>query len=274
MPTTATSSSLALLLFFAVPLAATSPQLDPYAGPKPIAVLIETNPWAMVIGSDTPRVAVYETGEVIYLKVVGESADYRHFQLAPAAFSQLERRLGPVLALAGLKSFYDIAPGVTDQPRSQFYLRDGAHEATAAVYGLMAPTTRLPGYTSFPGAGAPDVLPRELLEIDDARSTTWIPSYLEVELWDYSYAPEASVHWPKDWPGLDTAGVKRGTSFSIFLPGSQLPRLRALLASRPAKGAVEVSGNKMMASYRYCFPGEPSWQSAFAQASAKAARRR
>lgn len=36
--------------------------VDPYQGPKPVAVLVQTDPWAMVIGSDTPLVAIYDDG--------------------------------------------------------------------------------------------------------------------------------------------------------------------------------------------------------------------
>ena len=41
---------------------------DPFKGPKPIVVLIQTNPWLSVIGSDIPIVAVYEDGQIIYQK--------------------------------------------------------------------------------------------------------------------------------------------------------------------------------------------------------------
>lgn len=40
----------------------------PVAEPTPVLVFIQTDPWKMVIGSDTPRVAVYDTGEVIFVK--------------------------------------------------------------------------------------------------------------------------------------------------------------------------------------------------------------
>jgi hypothetical protein len=29
-------------------------------------------------------------------------------------------------------------------------------------------------------------------------------AHVEVMLWDYSYAPDASIHWPKDWPALNS----------------------------------------------------------------------
>ena len=43
---------------------------SPFDGEKPVIVLIQTDPWKMVIGSDTPFLAVYESGRIIYYKVV------------------------------------------------------------------------------------------------------------------------------------------------------------------------------------------------------------
>jgi hypothetical protein len=43
--------------------------IDPFKGPKPIAVLIQTDPWLMVIGSDTPMVTIYDDGQIVYRKM-------------------------------------------------------------------------------------------------------------------------------------------------------------------------------------------------------------
>ena len=40
--------------------------IEPFAGPKPIAVMLQENPWAAVMGAETPRIAIYENGDVIY----------------------------------------------------------------------------------------------------------------------------------------------------------------------------------------------------------------
>lgn len=63
---------LVLPLFSACPTLAAG--FDPFAGPKPLAVLIQSDPWAMVIGSDTPRVAIYENGRVIFVQRSGRTA--------------------------------------------------------------------------------------------------------------------------------------------------------------------------------------------------------
>jgi hypothetical protein len=37
----------------------------PFGGPRPLAVMLETDPWPMVIGSDTPSFVLYEDGQLI-----------------------------------------------------------------------------------------------------------------------------------------------------------------------------------------------------------------
>ena len=252
-------------------------EFSPFDGPKPIAIFLQSNPWAKVIGSDTPRVAVYEDGEIIYARKLNNRLDYFHLKLNEEAFAEVRKKLEPVLALKELKPAFDMVPRVTDQPRAMFYLRDGEREATTTVYGLLDSGTRQTPYTSLPDAPMPDVPPDELLtlhrwlcELDFADAEEWVPKYVEVLLWGYSYAPDPSINWPKQWPSLTSERVvRRGKLTSIFLDGSMLPKLRNFLASRSPKGAVELDGSKWAASYRYTFVGEPIWRHAFSEAAKK-----
>jgi hypothetical protein len=248
---------------------------DPFEGPKPIAIFIQSNPWAMVIGSDTPRVAAYENGDLIFAKKINDRLTYHYVKLDKVGLEKVRERLKPVLELKHLKPSYDISPNVTDQPEAMFYCRDGDREAATTVYGLMADGTKLPAYTQFPDDAKPTEPPEELLklhkwlsEIDYPNSKQWTPKYVEVMLWDYSYAPEASIQWPKDWPSLNSArALKRGDSYSIFMNGSMLSQLRKFLATQKEKGAVEIEGKKMAVEYRFTFPSEPAWRKAFAAAA-------
>jgi hypothetical protein len=248
-----------------------SPFDNPLAGPKPITVLIQTDPWAMVIGADTPRVAVYEDGEVIFLKESGAKPKYHHKKLSETELSDFKKRLAPAVGLKDLKRSYNLSPNVTDQPSSLFYIQDGGHESVTSVYGLRATGKKLPAYTTRAGTSETDTLPEELIElhkflssIDYSDSKEWIPPYLEVMIWPYEYAPETSIIWPKDWPGLDSKrAVKHGNSYSIYVDGSTLPELQKFLKTRKEKGAVEIGGKKWAVSYRYEFPGEAVWMKAF-----------
>lgn len=53
---------LAIIIALCVTSVCTAAEFDPFEGPKPLAIFIQSDPWAMVIGSDTPRVAIYENG--------------------------------------------------------------------------------------------------------------------------------------------------------------------------------------------------------------------
>ena len=224
----------------------------------------------MVIGSDTPRVAIYDDGQVIFAKKVKDRRVYHHVALDKADLAKLSDRLKPVLALKDLKPNYNIRPNVTDQPEAMFYLRDGDRVAATSVYGLKAAGTALPAFTVFPNGPKPVVPPEQLLKLhtwlcsfDLPKSEEWTPKYVEVMLWDYSYAPDPSIHWPKEWPSLKSErAIKRGDSYSIYLDGALLPKLREFLATEREKGAVEVDGKKLAASYRFVFPGEPVWRKA------------
>jgi hypothetical protein len=236
---------------------------DPFAGPKPVAVFIEVNPWLMVIGSDTPRVAIYENGEVIFAKNIGESYAYHTSRLTAAELSALEGRWLAIFGTTPKKDGYDVSHA-TDQATAWFYLRHGGKTFATNVYGwdcrrsLPAPAKLEPQ----------DTPPAELAElhktfcaIDFAASREWTPKYVEVMFWDYGYAPQSSVAWPKKWPDLRSErAFRRGNAWSVFLDGSQLADLRAFLKERNEKGAVELDGKKWAVAYRFTFPSEPTWR--------------
>ena len=256
-------------------------EFNPFEGPKPVAVFIQSDPWLMMIGSDTPRMAIYDDGQVIFAKKVGDRLVYHHATVNKETLATLRERLKPVLALKGLKPWYNIRPNVTDQPEAMFYLCDGDRQITSRVYGLTIEGMKSPPSTAYPDAPEPDVPPIELSKLhkwlsglDFRQSKEWTPKYVEVMLWDFSYAPDPSIKWPKQWPSLDSdRTLKRGNDqYSVFLDGAMLPKLREFLATRKEKGAVELAGKKFAVSYRRTFPGEPIWMAAFYAAAEKAAK--
>lgn len=221
-------------------------------------------------------VAVYENGEIIFVKKVNDQLVYHHITLDGNELEKVREKLKPVLALNDLKARYNVTP-VTDQPEAMFYFRDGNREIATSVYGLKISRTQLPGYIEFQGNAEKTIPPDELLtlhkwlsELDYANSKEWMPKYVEVMLWDYSYAPEASIQWLNDWPSLNSdRAFKRGDSYSIFMDGLLLPKLRHFLATQKPRGAVAIADKKMAASYRFTFPGERYWRKAFADAASQ-----
>jgi hypothetical protein len=247
---------------------------DPFAGPKPLAVLIESNPWANVVGADTPQIAVYDDGRVIFLQGSGPKAAYRVATLDRVTFAGVKKRFRAVSGLKTLRKSYSLTPNLTDQPATKIYLREGKREVVTQVSGLSADGQGAGAGTDLSGGLKPDKLPPELAELyrwlsraQFSRSQKWQPKYVEVMLWDYSNAPEKSARWPKNWPSLRSKrAIKRGEDYSIFVDGKELPQITRFLAQKKQKAAVAWSGKKWAMDYRLTFPGEPMWDSAFNRA--------
>jgi hypothetical protein len=246
--------------------------IDPFKGPKPIAVLMQTDPWLMVIGSDAPMVVTYDDGQVVYTKREKEKPPVLLAkQLTTNELAAVRKELASFGDYSKLKRYYDLAPHVTDLPETKIYLAPDAGNLVTTVYGLMIRDTHLPAYSTVGEDRKPEKLPEPikavhsyLTSLDFADAKPWAPPFIEAMVWGYDYAPDDSIHWPKDWPGLDSPStLKRGDAYSIFLPGKELPKLRGFLKARKEKGAVEIGGKKWAVSIRYTFPSEPVWFKAF-----------
>lgn len=256
----------ALLILIASFGSSASEATQPPAGPRPIAVLLTTNPWLMVIGSDTPWFALYDDGLVIYLEQTSKDK-YTHMsaRLTPSELASVKTKLLSFIAVPAPQEI-NLRPGWTDQPESHFFLDVDGHKQVTYVYGLGTPAdseAELPD-----GQEVADALPdsikglhQYLAEFHVAGATKWVPELLEVMIWDYSRAPDASIPWPAHWPGLsDPTTRKRRDDYSIYLPGSEEEALVAFLATQKEKGAIEIDGKNWAAAYRYVLP---RWRDAF-----------
>ena len=263
---------LVALLLLLISASSHALDIDPFRGPKPIAALIQTDPWLMVIGSDTPMVTIYDDGQVVYLKREKEKPPVLYAkQLDTNELAIVQKKLASFGDYSKLKRYYDLAPQVTDLPETKIYLSPDNGNFVTTVYGRMVADTRLPAYSTFGEKRKPDKLPKPIkdlhsyltsLNFTDAKP--WEPPYIEVMVWGYDYAPDETIHWPKNWPGLDSPStLKRGDAYSIFLPGKELSELRDFLKTQKEKGAVEIGGKKWAVSIRYTFPSEPVWRKAF-----------
>jgi hypothetical protein len=266
---------LVALMLYVPPVNGDSAEGGPYySGPQPFVVWIQTDPWAMVIGADTPRLALYEDGTAICLEARPNGpSTYLAAKFTPAKLDEVRQHILGLGSFAALKPRYELTPGVSDMPTAKFFLKlDGAQVVTE-VYGLMAGDTALAGYTRSPSKRPPDNPPDSVISLHKylaalrcVGGATWTPQYVEVMLWPYEYAPDESVAWPRDWPGLTSPDtLARGDAYSIYLPGTRLDELRRLLSTLKPKGALEVGGKKWAVSYRYAFPSEPVWRKALAR---------
>ena len=158
-----------------------------------------------------------------------------------------------------MKPWYNLAPGVTDLPVTFLYVKAGRSISKIRITG--------PAVPSVPTGVEPDVVPdkvrefRELLKsLTRTDGVPWTPRYLEVILVPYEYAPDASVYWPKKWPGLQSnRTIQHGKEYSIFMDWQQKDELVAFLRARKEKGAVVIGGRKWGVYTRPVIPGEPAW---------------
>lgn len=237
----------------------------PFDGPRPIAVMLETNPWLMVIGSDTPSFVLYEDGQVIYAKTNGVYAGRYHWKAL--TIEELRSLKAKLASLGPYRKGLDRIElsNVSDQPETKLFLRFEGVELAASIYGdLSADPSRDERRNKT-------ALPNELhrlssflssLEFEGAKE--WLPNYIEVMAWNYDYAPDASIIWPQHWPGLNSrTTIKKEHMYSIFMPGTDWVNASVFLRSRKSKGAVEIDGKKFMVSIRPVFPSEPVWRKVF-----------
>lgn len=217
-------------------------------GPVPEVVLLESDPWGQVLGSESPRFALYSDGQAIYRTEDG----FRSVRLSQEELSAIKNSLSAVDS-SRFSGNYRVAEA-TDQPDNNLLLYR-SQPVFLSVYGSLDDeqfTSRLPSAV----AEAFDTI----RTFDSARSKPWNPAQIEVMIRPYEHAPEPSIHWNEGWPDLSAPStVQRGDSYSLFLPSSELQALKHFLARRNPKGAVELDGRKWAASYRIPFPREQLW---------------
>ena len=218
---------------------------------QPSVVLVERNPWLMVIGSDSPSFALYSDGLVIFRDT--ESPEYRSTRLSEAKRKELLAEIAPD-ALLQLEESYT-ASEWTDQPTSELHVWvDGRHKAVS-VYGALP---------REPGARA--ATPAAFLRAYDAivrfspEAPSWIPEEIEVLIWPYEYSPETPVPWPDGWPRFEAARPRGAERLhQVMLPAPELGRLQQLLKELKPKQAVELDKRKWAISYRFPLPREEQW---------------
>lgn len=224
-----------------------------------IFVQIDYNPWAMVIGADTPTFALYDDRTIIYWKKEGRAGKYMSAKITDSEMSQVLEKINS-REFYSLEKRYEPAHGITDQPESVMVLRrdDGSYKGVY-VYGSI----RRKDDGTYP-KGVPSLLSdifQFVTTYDNARASEWLPEHIEVMIWPYDYAPDKDLVWPKGWPDLsDPETVKNGDLYSIYLSKALFEELKAFLAQRRERQAVRISGKKWAVAVRLPFPDEQIWR--------------
>lgn len=216
--------------------------------PMPEIVFIERDPWKMVMGSDSPRFALYEDGRVIYR----DEEEFRTVQLGAAELEKIREQLSPAHK-PSLNGRYEVA-SATDQPDNSLLFYRG-EPVFLDVYGSLDDEDDVSHLSNSV---------REAFEavrsFRHARSSRWLPQWIEVMVWPYEHAVGPSIKWKRDWPSVsDQRTVRRGDGYSLFLPATELQPLREFLATKKPQGAVEIDSRKWSVSIRFPFPQEKLW---------------
>lgn len=222
------------------------------AGMQPEIVLIEQNPWLMVVGSDSPTFALYNTGLLIFV----QNKRYESIVLTPAEKEELLKGLD-LKGFARLKDNYqnfDNNMIITDLPTNFLFVRKGNKLKRVSVYGVMRDKQGNPKY--LPQAYI-DIFNR-ISEYKNKKAKKWMPDEIEVMLWPYDYSPEKPKPWPKEWlsPGLARIVKKHDDFYQIFLKNSQSKKLRSFFRGMKEKQAILFLDKKWSVDSRYPFPGE------------------
>lgn len=217
---------------------------------SPIVVLVETNPWLMVIGSDVPTISIYQYGDIIYKRADGNKVKYYSIKLDTIETQDLILKLGISDSLIKMNDFVNAAYS-TDQPTNELILNfDSLY--VKRVYGNLRNDSNARKLTPDYFLKAFD----NLIKYSNKREKEWVPDYIEIMLTDYSHSPEIPLIWPRDWPDLksESTVIRSESLYSIYLKKEIFHDFIDLIKSLKEKQAVEINGKKFSVSYRFPFP--------------------
>jgi len=222
-----------------------------WAGTQPLVLLTEYNPWAMVIGSDSPTFALYANGTVIYWGGERRSGKYLTVALAPSEVAELLKsaRLDETKDFGSCYSIADY----TDAPTNVLVVKTETGYKTIEVYGAIRHTENIP-----PARMPSDLQEsfRVLLAFSHANAQEWKPPYIEVMMWPFSYA-KSSVSWPAEFPSIAGENTRRSAQrIELFLPYSELDHYKTFVSKLKPTTAVLLDGKKWAISERIPFPHE------------------
>jgi len=236
-------------------------------------VLLYTSVWD--VGQATPRVVIYENGQVVLTEWGKEELQHRAFSLSTAELDVLRRQVHELAVLKPLRTYQALDDNhlVMDASYSKIYVRDGRHEAAVSVYALEDVLRHgelkieLRPYEK--GGPPPQFMSlyyrlKTLAETQPPLAQSWNPSQVEVRLRDdFKHRYSQSVPWPKDWPAPNSPRAKahKDHAWYVLMDGAKLPQLRCLLPFNN-EPAVLIDGKIWAACWRPILPGESGWWNA------------
>ncbi|TNE53867.1 MAG: hypothetical protein EP338_10080 [Bacteroidetes bacterium] len=217
---------------------------------SPIIVLTETNPWLMVIGSDVPTIAIYESGNIIYKRIEKNRMKYFSVKLDSTQIQNLIYNIGITDGLVNMKNDI-VASSSTDQPTNELILNFD-EVIIKRVYGSLRSNNEARKKTPNDFL----VIYDNLTNYKNEQETEWLPDNIEILLTDFNHSQEKPKKWPKEWPTLESkTTIQRNESlYSIYLPKEEVEDFIKLISDLKETQAVELNGKKFSISYRLPFP--------------------
>ncbi len=191
----------------------------PFKGPAPILVVLQTQPWGMVVEGETPAYVLYQNGLFVFQDHSAKDIlRYRASQLPANDMESLLNLFRETVPVGGFKARYDLAPWkITDQPELRVFFRTKEQTMVTRLYAW---TLEGPSITSSmvremerlePESSKSDrpepVLPGQLgkvfnrlREVSGRPSQVWVPLYMEAVLWPFPHAKGKGMPWPTDLP--------------------------------------------------------------------------
>jgi hypothetical protein len=220
---------------------------------NPLFVLVEYDPWRSVIGSDSPTIALYDNGLVIFVRQNSQGKpEYVSAMLSSDEFAKLRTSLAGNDEFFALKEYYDLLLP-TDQPSNVITLWDAKRGAKrVGVYGDLRYSREARDLAPLPFVQLYDVA----IGYAHPKAASWLPEKFEVIIWEYQTSD--AIPWPKGWPDLnDRATVKRAEVYSLYLEASKLSTFRTLTKNG---NALLINGKTRAFSLRFPLPREELWQ--------------
>jgi hypothetical protein len=244
-----TKTILTILLTFSLAISFGQTFNDKYG--QPIIVLIETDPWLMVIGSDVPTFALYENGQIIYKKVVNKKLKYYEVSNDRETTQKIIKSFGITDSLMEQQDYIE-ASSSTDQTTNIMLLNFDTL-TQKSVYGRIRENNN----------EARQKTPEHFLAVYDKivhfepkNAKEWLPDTFEIMATKYSHSPETALKWNNHWNDIKSSStIQRSDDlYSIYLDKKHFADFIKLLKTLKEKQAVEINGEKYSLTYRLPFP--------------------
>jgi hypothetical protein len=205
-----------------------------------------------MFGSESPWFVIYTDGSVfksVPTRVAKSGYVYEKLDASDVSNVVVQLFGGDFKPFLSLETRYQVSEW-TDQPASEIVLRRGTDRHIVEVYGARS-DMKLDALKPFVTAYD------RMRDFDMSKARAWVPSRIEVIVWDYEHSPEKPLAWPSGWPTLeDPTTIEKHSRYSIFLPFSELGRLDRFMRRLKERQAVLIDGKKFSIDYRIPLPHE------------------